>query len=354
MATSNKCKSCGAELVFGIEEQTLVCTHCASKVEFEKSTKELEKKEFSNTSSIEQEPVKFTQFLCSTCGRGHISPADLPLTRCPSCGAMTLERTMKVAYRPDGIIPFKIKKDTAYDKFYGWVKHRKLAPNNLKKFARAETLNGMYIPAYAFDFDTFSKYSGVGETKHEDGKGNSHTHRENFSGTESHNYKNYFESACSEVSSYKLQSLGGYNVSNICLYSPEYLYGWIASEVVTKLQDAHRNLISCVESDISNDILSKKRLRYDSVSNFKCSTTFSNQKYSYVYLPIWKGTYKYKSKDYYYYVNGENGSVTGNSPKSVLKILLIILAFLGFFALVFWLAFKFGNSDSIEGLIGNL
>ena len=355
MATSNKCKNCGAELVFGVEEQTLVCTHCTSKVEFEKSTKVLEKKAFDNSSSIEQEPVKFTQFLCSTCGRGHLSPADIPLTRCPSCGAMTLERTMKVSYRPDGIIPFKIKKATAIERFYSWVKYRKLAPNNLKKFARAETLNGLYIPAYAFDFDTVSNYSGIGNTEHRDSKGNTRIESERFSGSESRNYKNYLESACSEVSSYKLQSLGGYNFSNICLYSPEYLYGWIASEVVNNLQDAHRNVIGCVETDIANAILSKKRLHYDSVSNFICSTTFNNKKYSYIYLPIWKGTYKYKSKNYYYYVNGENGSVTGTSPKSVLKILLIVLAFLGFFALFMWIIFKYGNgADSIEGLIGNL
>lgn len=356
MALSNKCKNCGAELTFDVMEQALVCTHCSSKVEFEKNTKKLEKKNFDSTSTIEQEPTKFTQFLCSTCGRGHISPTDIPLSRCPSCGAMTLERTMKVAYRPNGIIPFKIKKSTALDKFYAWVKRRKLAPNNLKKIARAETLNGMYVPAYTFDFETDSEYSGIGETDHRDSKGHTRISRNHFSGSEHNSYTNYFESACGEVSSYKLQSLGGYDFANICLYSPEYLYGWIASEVVTNLQDAHKNMISCVETEISNNIRSKKERHYSRVRDFRCSTTFSDQKYSYVYLPVWKGTYKYKTKDYYYYVNGENGSVTGNSPKSFWKILLIVLIFLGFTALVVWLVMKFGTleDDSFDKFIPNL
>lgn len=356
MALSNKCKSCGAELIFDIGEQALVCTHCSGKVWFEKTTKKLEKKAFDSSSTIEKEPTKFTQFLCSTCGRGHISPTDMPLSRCPSCGAMTLERTMKVAYRPDGIIPFKIKKSIALDKFYGWVKRRKLAPNNLKKIARAETLNGMYIPAYAFDFETDSKYSGIGEKDYRDNKGNSRTTRKNFSGTEHNSYRNYFESACSEVSSFKLQSLGGYNFSDICIYSPEYLYGWMASEVVNKLQEAHKNMVSCVETEIASKIRSSKSLQYDRIWNFQCSTTFSDQKYSYVYLPIWKGTYKYKTKDYYYYVNGENGAVTGNAPKSFWKILLIVLAILGFTAFLVWFIMRFGDSteNSIDKFIPNL
>lgn len=352
MALSNKCKSCGAELQFDVAEQALVCTHCSGKVEFEKTTQKLEKKVFDESSTIKKEPTKFTQFLCSTCGRGHLSPTDMPLSRCPSCGAMTLKRTMNVTYRPDGIIPFKVKKSTALDKFYVWVKRRKLAPNNLKKFARAETLNGLYIPAYAFDFETDSKYSGIGQNEHKDKDGKTHVTSEHFSGSEHHSYKDYFESACSEVSSLKLQSLGGFNFSDICLYSPEYLYGWIASEVVNNLQDAHKTMIGCVEGEIADNILSKKRMRYDSVWNFKCSTTFSDQKYSYVYLPVWKGTYKYKSKDYSYYVNGENGSVTGNAPKSFWKILIIVLLFLGFTALAVWLVMKFGSSA--DDTFGNI
>jgi len=323
MVISNKCKNCGGELFFDVDSQNLKCTHCSTITEFKKDTKTPEKKLLEKDSTITESKTKYTQYSCQTCGRKHLSPTDTPLLRCPSCGADNLVKTLKIEYTPDGIIPFKLSKESAIMHFSKWVKHRYFAPNALKKMAKSKVLTPLYLPSYFFDFDTETEYSGVGVNTYKTSSGNFRKTRHSFHKKRKDIYKNRLESASANISSFKMRQLGSFPEKEISVYRPEFLYGLFAEKVDTKIVDSGENMKRIVSQEISRDARSK--LGYTYVENFSCKTKFSDILYSYVYLPVYKGLYRFNKKDYVYYINGINGTVTGKSPKSFWKIFFLAL-----------------------------
>lgn len=335
----NKCKNCGGELIFDVGTQSLVCNHCSSVVEIEGKEKMLEKTPLTNESTIALSKTEYSQYTCQTCGRQHLSSSDTPLTRCPSCGDYNLTKTVKVDYVPDGLISFKINKETAITKLYSWLSKRHFTPNNLKSQATADTLVGVYSPAFSYDFDTFTKYSGIGVGTKRDRNGHTYTTRKNFSGTRNDNFKDYLESAGDSISSVKLRNIGPFSTNKVLCYSTEYLYGWIGEAINCTLQDNANTM----KQDVNFSIKRKVELSqpYERIENFKCETTFENIKYNYLYLPIYKGTYKYKQKKYTYFVNGENGKVTGRTPKSFWKIFFTVLSIGAIVGAIVYLTVKY-------------
>ena len=313
MVTSTKCPNCGGMLVFDVDSQKLSCTHCSSLINIEDNNKKLEKKIFNQDSTIALSETEYTEYLCNTCGREHVTNTDKELLRCPSCGDANLTKTNKIDFVPDGIETFKINKQTAINKLKSWLSRQKFAPNNLKKQAKSDSLTGVYIPTYIYDFNTTSHYSGVGVKSYRRRNGSVST---------------------------KLRGLGHFSTSNILVYRPEYLYGWFGEAVKISLQDSEKNVRRDVANDISRNI--QNSLSYDRIENFSCNTRFSDMKYSYVYLPVYKGTYKYNSKTYSYYVNGENGRVTGSAPKSKWKMFFSFLGIAAIIGGIIYLIARFG------------
>lgn len=338
MITSTKCQNCGGQLVFDVDSQKLQCTHCSSLFPIEENTKKLEKILLTSQSTIKVSETEYTEYTCNTCGRQHVSSTDTPLTRCPSCGDSNLVKTLKVDFIPDGIETFKINKQTAVNKLVSWLGRQRFAPNNLKKLAKNETLTGVYIPAYIYDFTTNSNFSGIGLNAHRTRNGGVSYSRHHFRKNRVDKFVDYLESASPSISSSKLRALGHFSTSNILIYRTEYLYGWIGESVKVDLHDSSKNMQRDISYDLSRNI--RNSLPYDRIENFSCNTNFSDIKYAYIYLPVYKGTYKYNSNRYTYYVNGENGRVTGSVPKSKWKI---FFTFLGALAIIGGLIYLFSQ-----------
>lgn len=340
MVTSTKCPNCGGMLIFDVDSQKLSCTHCSSLINIEDDNKKLEKKIFNQDATIALSETEYTEYLCNTCGREHVTNTDNELLRCPSCGDANLTKTNKIDFVPDGIETFKINKQTAINKLKSWLSRQKFAPNNLKKQAKSDSLTGVYIPTYIYDFNTTSHYSGVGVKSYRRRNGSVSYTRQFFNRTKFDKFVDYMDSATPSISSSKLRGLGHFSTSNILVYRPEYLYGWFGEAVKISLQDSEKNVRRDVANDISRNI--QNSLSYDRIENFSCNTRFSDMKYSYVYLPIYKGTYKYNSKTYSYYVNGENGRVTGSAPKSKWKMFFSFLGIAAIIGGIIYLIARFG------------
>jgi len=322
MAINNKCKNCGSELVYDADSGELKCISCGSIEDIPEQLSLAPKKAFNNNSTIKLSKVENVQYHCSTCGRTHNVSVGQELLNCPSCGDVNLEKTTNVTYMPDGIIPFTLNKEKALNSFKDWLKHQKFVPNNLKRLAKTQKMTGVYIPIYCYDLDSFTKYSGVGVKVRRDGEKTYET-RHPFSSTCSNSFTNQLESASSSFSKDYLEKIANFNFSNIYVYRPEFLYGWVSVDVNIDLQSSYNNMKTYLARQIKRRI--QNRLNYDRIEQFFCETTFSNVKYNYIYVPMWINNYKYKNKIYNCYINGVTGKVTGKSPKSFWKILLLVL-----------------------------
>ena len=75
--------------------------------------------------------------------------------------------------------------------------------------------------------------------------------------------------------------------------------------------------------NIKREILS--RYHYDRVVSFDMSTAYTNQKYMYYLVPVYKCDYKFKEKTYTTFMNGQTGKVGGGVPRSGVKIFFFVL-----------------------------
>ena len=321
----NRCTGCGAELKYDPISGELKCTHCESIVDIPDEVALNRKRDFTSTSVASTKENNSTQYQCQRCGNHHTVFDEQEITRCPSCGSVEMVKKIEVAYIPDGLVPFKLNKEKALESFVAWLKTRRFAPNNLKKLAKSKEINAIYLPAYNYDFETTTSYSGVGHNTHRDSDGKTHTTSESFSKTVNDSHINYLSPANPALKGSVLRDMGSFNLTDMVMYRTEYLYGWVGLATTEGVQTNAVKTKKELENEIESDIRRSLNRKYDSISNFRCDTSFRSIKFNYIYLPVWINHYKYKNKDYYCYVNGRTGKVTGKSPKSFWKIFFLIL-----------------------------
>lgn len=115
-------------------------------------------------------------------------------------------------------------------------------------------------------------------------------------------------------------------VSNTQPYHPQYLAGYqaecytIDGEEGFKVAQTYidRDQRSLAESDIRGKGYSQAQVT-------GMNTSYQLVRYKHVLLPLWKAKYGYGGQTYHYMINGENGKVSAQYPKSKLKIILVIL-----------------------------
>ncbi len=320
-----KCESCGGNYKFDPERGVLLCENCNSQVPIENIP--APEKQFYTLESCPQHlgDNKFN-YKCNNCG-APLNSTDIIDTKCPYCHSNSLTSVAtSLTHKPDSIIPFAVSKDRAVNIYKEWIRKKKFAPNNLKTKAALENMQGIYYPCWLYDYNTFSTYSGIGvnrETRR-DSEGRTYTVERKFPvhGTESNAYYNQIEPANDFIAKYSIEQFEEYSYQPFNAYDPNYLMGF---STLNYERDVHACLAS--EQMQKNDAIEvgiKRSLGYDYYIGFKCETQYSNVRWSYSLLPIWACNFKYKNKNYNFFVNGKTGNIKGKTPKSGWKIFALV------------------------------
>ncbi|MEZ4685604.1 MAG: hypothetical protein R3B47_05935 [Bacteroidia bacterium] len=92
--------------------------------------------------------IKDRVFHCDSCGAERILPEDQVGLTCPFCASESVNESATETrfIKPDGILPFSISKELAYDHFRTWLGTGWFVPNNLRKLASMEKIEGVYLP----------------------------------------------------------------------------------------------------------------------------------------------------------------------------------------------------------------
>jgi len=64
----------------------------------------------------------------------------------------------------------------------------------------------------------------------------------------------------------------------------------------------------------------------------------SEETFKHILLPVYISAYRYKGKEYNFFINGENGQISGTRPYSAWKIFLAVLFGLIIIALLVYFA----------------
>lgn len=325
---------------FNATAQALKCPNCGIEVEIENNPEDVieHNLDIHAMRRIKVEEKTSTSMECEGCGAMVEVEATSTATTCPYCGShYVLSKKQIEAIIPDGVIPFKIDKYDVESIFRQWIKRRWLAPNVLKTLYQRDKVQGIYMPYWTFDSDTSTRYTAMGginyKVEYEDSEGKKQTRIETkwypTSGHIDHFFDDVLVRASNKLSENLLGWIEPYNTKDVASYSPDYMSGFCSEIYTIDLKDAYNDAINKMSRDIhcmaERDVLR----RYDRVRSVRLHTSYSDETYKHIFIPVYSTAYTYKDKYYNVLINGETGKIKGEYPKSPVKIAAIIIVILG-------------------------
>ena len=334
------CEGCGGIMEFNATAQALKCPNCGREVEIENNPEDVVEHnlDLHAIRTIKVEEKQSTSMECEGCGAMVEVDATSTATTCPYCGShYVLSKKQMESIIPDGVIPFKIDKHDVEFIFRDWIKKRWLAPNVLKTLYQKDKVQGIYMPYWTFDANTSTNYTAMGgidyKVEYEDSEGEKHTRIETkwypTSGHINHFFDDVLVRASNKLSDTLLGWIEPYNTKEVASYSPDYMSGFCSEIYTIDLKDAHNDAMHKMSRDIhymaERDVL----MRYDRVRSVRLNTSYYDETYKHIFIPVYSTAYTYKGNHYNVLINGETGKIKGEYPKSPVKIAAIIIIILG-------------------------
>ncbi len=346
-AHSFPCPSCGASLVYDIKEGELKCQFCGTIEDInEKIAHDVKEYDFYAKRSDEDNDwgLEVENLHCDSCGADMNIEPTTKSSSCPFCGSnyVVREKGKDMGIKPETLIPFKIDRNFCKESFEKWLSSQWLAPNNLKKEAKTDKLQGVYIPYWTYDADTYTDYIGkrgtyyyVNKTVTRNGKTTTVRERRTrwtrVSGNLSKYYDDTLVSASKKHNNPYLDRVDDFNYIELVHFDPKFLAGFLAEKYSVNLDEGWVNGKAQVDNMITRDI--KNQIGGDTQVVSSKNTNYNKILYKHLLLPMWISNYTYNGKNYQYVINGQSGKVAGKAPLSpwkvtILSIIGLVVAFL--------------------------
>lgn len=328
------CPNCGGGLRHDPKKDKFLCTSCGYEGEINALVESVKEYSFNDYKQRESESVPFVGMsvsACQRCGCEVTFDEKQTATTCPMCGSTQVDVAKQhTGIPPEGIIPFKVDKTDAAQKFREWVKGLWFAPTKLKKSVQEGKLTGKFVPFWTYDAQVVAPYTGQGgrnrTVKDKDGKETTVTDWYPTSGIVYQSFDDITVCAVKGEGASDVEAVGPFDtVGGLKPFAGEYLAGYSAELYSIKADEgfetAKKRMESTMQGLAANDICT----RFDCSRSVHINPRYTDVTYKHVLLPIWSSLFAYSGKTYRYVVNGATGAVSGERPYSVLKILRAVL-----------------------------
>lgn len=330
------CAQCGGVLRFVPGQQRLTCEYCGHAQDIPRMddaarVKTLQSLDYHQAvaQALPQSEMEETRVLsCGTCGAQVEFAPETHATECPFCATPVVAGTGTHRHiKPQAVIPFALSKQQAYTRLRAWLRGRWFAPDGLKTYARSDgQLSGLYVPYWAFDAHTQSRFQGEKGTYHDvtvaGPKGKPERQRQirwtPAAGQVARTFHDVLVMAARSLPRAMAQRLEPWTLSELELYSPKYLSGFRAEAYTVDLPEgfalAQERMAEAIRADV------RRAIGGDEQRIHSISTTHADERFKHLLLPIWMAAYRYKGRSYRFIVNGQTGRVQGERPWSAWKI----------------------------------
>lgn len=349
-----QCKACGGNMSFDPASGSLKCPYCGGVQVVENEKKiinEYDIDSITDDTESNQDWGSATKVIhCSSCGAQTVLNENSTAEFCAFCGSShILKNDAKAGIVPESLIPFKITRESAIDSFKGNIRKKFFAPSKLKSNYQMQRINGVYIPHWTYDSDTYSDYTAeagtyyyVTETVYVQENGKTVPKNQQVRKTSWRfvrgDYSRYFNdvlvNASKQVDKHLINNLG-YDLEGLMPYKPEYLSGFLAEKYSVRLREGWNIARDEIDSALAIDI--RREIHADEVRGLNINTRYSRIKFKHILLPVWISSYTYKKKVYNFMVNGQTGKVNASAPLSIFKVGAAVLLAVGMILLFLWL-----------------
>lgn len=344
-----ECPACGAEAHWNPSKRALVCPFCGTESPATLQTRG------EDTVIVEHDLVAALRGIpdskrgwqaakvsvqCRSCHAISVFNPERVGQRCEFCGSAELVpyEQAKDPFLPESLLPFAVPESRARELIRAWYKRQWLAPNNLNKRALTDTVRGIYLPYWTFDAKTHAEWtadSGRYYYVSVNGKRQRRVEWTPAQGELDHAFDDDLVAASTGVSPSLLRGIEPFPTATLIPYDPGYLAGWTVERYQIDLVAAAERSRAQMEQQLRQ--LCGSQVPGDTYRNLDVHSTYTDQTFKHILVPVWLLTYTYGAKSYQVAANGVTGRMSGQRPWSWIKIALLII-------LVLVLLYLFGSS----------
>ncbi len=329
MVQTYKCPGCGAPIEFGAGANELVCQYCGTHVDVNEATNGDEQYQCQVENEVQYDESArqdFNGYICQSCGASLMVDEHTTATTCCYCGSNALlQQRLEGVLTPAGVIPFKINREEAKERFRKWICTGLFTPNLFKKKATLENIKGIYVPFWLYDYDARSNAEARCTKVHRQRRGNvEYTHTDHYRvirDVES-DYWKIPADASERMPDEIMDRMEPYNYSEMQEFAMPYLSGYESEKYNYESDDYH--VAERVEDRVKQYIFQDLKSTisgYSSVNFLYNRVSMKRKKAIYTLLPVWMITYRYEGEERIFAINGQTGKQVGSLPNSMQKIL---------------------------------
>lgn len=293
---------------------------------------------------------------CSQCGATVELAEHVLSTTCSFCDSPLVE--VDAEREPvDRLVPFDVPRDRAARLLRGYLAGHWLAPERLRKAARAEEIRQVFVPFYCYDAVARSEWScrcGVYWYRTEtytvtvNGRTQVRTRqvRETewfpLSGTHARRWFDHLVSASRGISEPEANALEPFDLGRSLPFAPALAAGVQAEHPTVPHDEAEA--VACQELDaLQKRVITSSHLPGDTHRSLQCTSDLAVEQVRLVLLPVWMAVFKGPKDTVRLLVNGQTGEVVGVVPRSSWKVGCVIAGLLALLATVVLLMLAAGG-----------
>ncbi|MBM4257989.1 MAG: zinc ribbon domain-containing protein [Deltaproteobacteria bacterium] len=356
----HSCPACGAEAHWNPAKQALICPFCGTE-----APGQLEPIATGSPEIIEHDLVKAlrgitdnyrgwqaqkTSVKCQSCQAISVFDATRVGQRCDFCGSNALVpyEQIKDSFTPESLLPLKISESAVRTIIRKWYGEVWFAPNKLKHVALTDQVKGVYLPYWTFDAQVHADWQAEAgyyyytteqfrdNTGHVRTREVRHVRWQPASGSLQYFFDDELVAASHAIEPHHLRAIEPFPTNNLVLYNSGYLSGWVVERYQIDLVAAAQHSRERMDTQLHR--MCSAHVPGDTQRNLQVRADYSGQTFKHILAPAWLLTYSYGPRTYHVVVNGVTGAISGDYPKSWVKIFFTVLFVLVLLSIFFALA----------------
>jgi len=340
-----ECPACGAQAEWNATTQKLSCPFCGTESPYHVDRETGKVKEVDLVSTLRALPeeargwqVERRSVQCQSCKAVMVFEAARVGQNCEFCGSPALVdyTEIKAPIRPQGVLPFRIDASRVRDSIRGWWRSKWFAPGKLALTALVDTVRSIYIPYWTFDaqvhcpWDAEAGYHYYVPVTTTGANGRPVTRMEQ---------RTRWEPASGVVDTFfddepvpgtqglpidLLRQVEPFPTAELVPYDTAFLSGHVVEHYKVVLIEAAQRAQDQMNARLEQ--MCAQQVPGDTYRNLQIRPDYAQRTFKHVLVPVWVLSYTYGARVFQVIVNGYTGTIAGRYPKSVWKIVLLVVA----------------------------
>jgi hypothetical protein len=267
---------------------------------------------------------------CPTCGTGLLALGELANAACTQCGVRIEAAGLQteVDLLPvDGVLPFGVPIETAWDALQAWSTSLWFVPNGFAPARQIQDLRAVYLPHWCFELSAVCSYKGERGDSYRNSNDEQSTSWKDASGTFESHIENLLVPALSALPADVLARLEPWPFDQIRPVRPGDLDGMQAHTYDVELDAGFTAADAWLREafkEEAEDEIGGDEQRIDTLD-----VVYRSLSYEQVLLPVYIASTHWNGTLYRTVVNACTGEVHGEHPRSGLRVLLLVALFVG-------------------------